>query len=145
MARKLCPACNKLNAGSARECVCGHTFAEASIVAARRTTKRCPACRAELPRLMQRCGCGHEFEDILELRQQLVSRIHAGWSYLAVGTLVVGACVAIMMTTSMMWILGLIGGVVLMLRGLMTRADARSALRSINKAVGELPSAKVHR
>jgi hypothetical protein len=69
MARKICPACKKLNAGSATQCRCGHEFAASTIVERQRTTKRCPSCQLPQPRLLEICGCGHEFAEIRELRE----------------------------------------------------------------------------
>jgi hypothetical protein len=146
VARKFCPSCNKLNAGSATRCACGHAFAASTIVKARRTTKRCPACQREQPRLLQVCGCGHEFGDVREVRQELEERVRIGWSYVALGATVLLVCtLIIMIATSGMWIIGAFVGVTLVIRGFLTRADARSQLRDIEMAAGALPSAKVIR
>ena len=145
MARKLCPACNKLNAGSATSCACGHAFATESIVPACRTTKECPACRTEQPKLLARCGCGHEFTDIVELREEQVSRVHLGWIYIGLGTVLLAACIGITIVTSGTWVVFSFGGLLLAFRGLMIRTDARATVRAIDGATGELPSAKVQR
>ncbi len=145
MARKVCPACKKLTGASATDCECGHTFPESSIVAARRTTKQCPSCRTAQPLLLEVCACGHQFEDVVELRAELVGRVHVAWSYIVIGVLVLGGCAGIALATSGVWIIGLFGGVILALRGLMSRADARAALRDIDDAAGTLPNARVQR
>jgi hypothetical protein len=145
VARKFCPECNKLNAGSAAHCPCGHVFAASTIVKARRTTKRCPACQQEQPRLLHVCGCGHEFGDIRAVREELEEQVRIGWSYVALGATAFVICTGIMIVTSGMWIIGMFGSVGLLVRGFVTRADARSALSDIQKAAGALPSAKVIR
>ncbi|MDB4955839.1 MAG: hypothetical protein JWO36_3408 [Myxococcales bacterium] len=146
MARKVCPACKKLNGGSATECSCGHTFEASSIVAARRTTKRCPSCQVELPRLRQQCGCGYAFSDIAELRDELVSRVHLGWWYMALGAVIVAGTVgAFLMGVSVLFIFASFFGVTLGVRGLTMRVDALSVLRDIGKSARSLPSAKIVR
>jgi hypothetical protein len=145
MARKFCPSCNKLNAGSATRCRCGYAFAASTIRQARRTTKRCPACQQEQPRLLQVCGCGHEFGDIHEVREQLEERVRIGWSYIALGTTALLVCTGITIATSGIWIIGAFCGVTLIARGFATRADARWQLRDIQAAARALPSAKVVR
>jgi hypothetical protein len=83
------------------------------------------------------------FADIVELRAELVGRIHVAWSYLVIGVVVLGACVGIAIATSGTWLLGLVGGVVVALRGLMLRADAKAELRDVDAAAGVLPRATI--
>jgi hypothetical protein len=144
VARKFCPSCNKLNAGSAARCACGHAF-DVSTIVKQRTTKRCPECRQDQPLLLQVCGCGHEFDDIREVREELQERVRIGWSYIALGATVLALCTGIMVVTSLTWIIGSFGGAFLMARGFSTRADARAQLSDIEKAARALPSAKVVR
>jgi hypothetical protein len=145
VARKFCPECNKLNAGSATQCACGHAFAASTIVKARRTTKPCPACQQEQPRLLQVCGCGHEFGDIREVREDLQEQVRIGWSYVALGATALLVCTGIMIVSSGTWLIGAFGGVAVLVRGFLTRAEARSQLSDIDRAAGALPSAKVVR
>ena len=145
MARKICPACKKLNGGSAAACECGHAFPASSIVAAQRTTKRCPSCRSEQPLLLETCGCGQQFMEIVELRAELVGELHSAWARIVIGFVVLAACAGIAIATSGTWLVGLIGGVMLGVRGLMRRADARAALRNIDAAAGTLPRATARR
>lgn len=145
MARKFCPSCNKLNGGSATQCACGHSFAASTIVKARRTTKRCPACQQEQPRLLQVCGCGHEFDDVRAVREELQERVRIGWSYVALGATTLLVCTAIAIATSFLWLFGAFGGVGLVVRGFLARADARAQLHEIRTAAGALPTAKVIR
>lgn len=145
VARKFCPACNKLNAGSAAQCPCGQAFEATSIVAARRTTKGCPACRQDLPRLMQFCLCGHEFEDVRELRGELEEQVRIGWSNVALGTIGLVILVALMFYTSFLLVLGCLGCAALAVRGVLTRSEALTQLRAIDTAVSALPLAKVVR
>jgi len=142
MARKLCPSCNKLTGGSTKECSCGHVFAASSIVKPR-TTKLCPKCKQELPRLLERCGCGYEFADIREARAFLEDRARVGWAYVAIGATVIFACTLVMIATSGAFLIGSVTGIILVVRGFITRSDARAQLRSIRIAKGVLPSAKV--
>ena len=144
MARKFCPACNKLNAGSASQCRCGHAFAASTIVHPR-TTKQCPACKREQPLLLEVCGCGHGFDDVRELREELEERVRIGWSYAALGFIVFAIATAIMVATNLIWIAASFGGVGLACRGLFMRADARAELRTLRAVAGVLPSAKLVR
>ena len=126
-------------------CECGHAFPASSIVAAVQTSKRCPACRSEQPLLLERCGCGHEFKDVVALRGELLGHLHGAWARILIGLLALLLCGAIALTMSGMWTLGLFGGVMLAVRGLMMRADARAGLREIDSATGTLPSARLRR
>jgi hypothetical protein len=145
VARKFCPACNKLNAGSAAQCTCGQTFEAKAIVASRRTTKDCPACRQDLPRLTQFCLCGHEFEDVRELRGELEEQVRIGWSNVALGVIGLAIFVALMFYTSFLLMLGCFGCAALAVRGVLTRSDALTQLRAIDTAVSALPLAKIVR
>jgi hypothetical protein len=132
-----------LNAGSAKQCVCGHAFADATIVKAR-TTKRCPACREEQPVLLLACGCGHEFDDIREGLEELEAQVRMGWSYVALGVTVFLLAIGLLFVTQGLWItLGWFGGVALAARGISMRAGARAELREIRGATLALPSARV--
>ena len=144
MARKFCPACNKLNAGSATRCHCGHEFAASTIVQPR-TSKHCPECKREQPLLLEVCGCGHRFEDVRELREELEERVRMGWSYVALGVTLFAIGTGIMIATSFLWMFAAFGGVALAGRGFATRADARAELRALRAVAGVLPSAKVVR
>ena len=64
---------------------------------------------------------------------------------MVIGLVVLVVCAAIALSTSGLWILGLFAGVILAVRGLMMRSDARAGLRDIDAAAGTLPSAKVRR
>ena len=130
--------------GSATRCRCGHEFAASTIVK-RPTTKRCPGCQREQPRLLEVCGCGHEFADVRELREALEERARIGWSYVALGATALLVCTGIMIATSGMWLIGVFGGVMLVVRGFVTRADARAQLRDVRAEAGMLPGARVVR
>jgi hypothetical protein len=120
-------------------------FGESSLVAPRPTTKRCPSCHAEQPCRLQRCGCGQEFTDIVELRTELVHRIHLAWWYTALATAILAVCVGIAIATRGTWVVMAFVGLGLGLRSQMVRADAKASLRDIDKATGTLPSAKLVR
>ena len=143
MARKICSACRRLNAGSATQCRCGHEFAASTIMEPRRTKKRCPGCRLDQPLLLEVCGCGHEFADVRELREQLEDRVRVGWSYVALGATVLSVSTAIVIATSGMWLIGAFAGVGLVARGITTRGDARARLRDVRTAAGTLPRAEI--
>jgi len=142
MARKFCPACNKLNGGSATRCRCGHEFAASTIVQPR-TTKHCPSCKREQPLLLEVCGCGHSFDDVRELREELEESVRMGWSYVVLGVLLFAIGIGIMIATSLIWLAASFGGVALAVKGFFARADARAELRALRAAAGVLPSAKV--
>lgn len=145
VARKFCPDCNKLHGGSATHCECGHGFAASTIVKARRSTKRCPACQQERPILLHVCGCGYEFGDVRVLREELQEQVRIGWSEVALGATALLVCTVIMIATSGLWIIGVGAGVIFIVRGLLTRADACAQLTGIERAAGALPSARVVR
>ena len=146
MARKFCPKCKRMNAGSAKTCDCGYTFASSEMVAPKpmaQMRKRCPGCGSQQPLLLEKCGCGYEFANVVELREELVSRVHVAWSYVALGAALLGVSVVISIASSGKWIVFSVGGVMLVVRGFLRRADARAALRQIDAAAGSLPPAKI--
>jgi hypothetical protein len=93
--------------------------------------------------LLHICGCGHEFIDVRAMSEELQEQVRIGWSYVAMGATALLACAAIAIATSAMWFIGTCAGVALILRGFMTRADARSQLSHIRKAAGALPRVNV--
>jgi hypothetical protein len=95
--------------------------------------------------LLETCECGHVFEDVRELREQLEDRVRVGWSLIALGVLALGGCIAIVFITSAKFILGLIGGSILLARGVIARGDARAQLDQIRSSTVTLPTAKVLR
>ena len=60
MARKFCPACNRLCGGSATDCPCGHVFDASTIVVAK-PPKVCLLCGDDNPADAASCHCGLDF------------------------------------------------------------------------------------
>ena len=145
MARKVCPACKKLNGGSAVTCSrCGVAFDSSTVVSASRPTmRRCPGCKTQSNPLLYTCGCGHVFEDVQEFRDQLEDRVRVGWSYFVLGMLGFVACVALTILTSGAFAILWIGGGFLAARGLMIRRAAKLSLNEMRKVNDGLPSVRV--
>ena len=145
MARKLCPACRRMNAGSATTCTsCGQAFDPSSIVSPVRL-KTCPACAAKSRLALERCGCGHVFEDVQELRAELTDRVHVGWSYVVLGLVFSAGYTGLMLAISVRWILPYALGLWLIVRGLRMRTHALHELDKIEGATAEPPRAQLVR
>jgi hypothetical protein len=150
MARKLCPACRWMNAGSAKECSrCGAAFDAASMVAPTRPREMlhpCPQCAIEVARLTETCVCGHVFSDVRELREQLEHRASVGTSQIVIGAFGLAGCTALMIVSYGVFGIFWFGGGALIARGIATRKHAKASLAEIRTSSrGELPAAKVVR
>jgi hypothetical protein len=144
MARKFCPACNKLKAGSATECECGHVFDAASIVAVA-APKICPHCGAGNPQKAHTCHCGRHFDlDDHETRAVMVRRRNRGQWMFFTGLVTLGLDIAsyVFGGPSTMWLILL--PAFLISNGLRMVVGASRDLRE-HDAQPRLPQATVRR
>jgi hypothetical protein len=82
----------------------------------------------------------------VRLRTDILGRVHVALAWTVMGLLLLIVSAAVALTTSSgTWIVWLVGGMTLGLRGLMMRASARSALTKIDEAGGTIPIARLLR
>lgn len=142
MARKVCPSCKKLNAGSAAACSsCGQAFNAASIVK-RTKPKQCPLCGTGNPQSAHTCHCGYHFdENPDEIRERLRDRSHAGTAMMIFGIVGVAGFLVMRVYANLISWGVMVASVSLGAKGLHVRAVARGHLRELDKSA--LPAAKI--
>jgi hypothetical protein len=146
VARKVCPSCKKLNAGSATTCACGHEFATSSIVLPKEP-KVCPACGRGNAQTARQCRCGLDFTlPPDELRETLQAQVVNGWILAAIGPFGIAAGVGgILVGFVRTGFLLCATSIASALKGLRMRSLARAGQRELAAAHPPLPVAVVVR
>ena len=144
MARKLCPACKKVNAGSATACSCGHTFPAESIVLPQEG-KRCPVCGTGNPRAAATCHCGFHFDDNPdEVRGLLEGRAVTGLILLIAAPFGIATGVGVILVGLLKMGMALAAfSITGALKGVVMRQNARRGLRELAISHPPLPAARV--
>jgi hypothetical protein len=144
MARKLCPACKVVNAGSATQCRCGHAF-DVSTMVVSKPVRRCPLCGlvADSPGAAS-CRCGYDFDSAPStVRPQIELRKKYGWIWIFTGISCVVLSVGVLFVQVLLGGLTAIFGAYLIAKGMSTLSWTRSLLRDLDAEARQLPAARV--